>query len=89
MPKLSSSKLIVRKSSAIKIDSDVVFEGKNYVDIRYMYKDKASGEFKPTRKGVMISHTEFRAIAKFFEELNADENHGSRMRKIRKAEKEV
>lgn len=80
---------IPRGSGAVQINAKASFEGKEYVDVRFMYTDKASKELKPTRKGIMLTHSEFRALAKFFNELNEDPKHGPRMRKIRKQEKET
>ena len=78
-------KTFARKGGAVKIDTTVKFNGKDFVDIRYYYDDK--GTLKPTQKGVMLTHTEFRMLANFFNSLNEDAVHGKRMRSIRKLEK--
>ena len=78
-------KTLARKGGAVKIDTTVKFNGKDFVDVRYYYDDK--GELKPTQKGVMLTHTEFRILANLFNSLNEDAVHGKRMRKIRKLEK--
>jgi len=31
------------------------FGGREYVDIRIFYKDEATGEYKPTKKGVTLA----------------------------------
>lgn len=79
---------IPRGSGAVQINTKASFEGKDYVDVRFMYKDKASGELKPTRKGVMLSHTEFKKLANFFTELSDDPVQNKRLRKLRLKEKE-
>lgn len=91
MPKQSieTTKTLKRKSGAVVINAEAEFGGKQYVDIRFFYEDKATKELKPTAKGVMLTHTEFRKIAKYFEELDADPVQGKRMKKNRLAEKEA
>lgn len=78
-------KTLSRKGGALKIDTTVKFNDKDFVDIRYYYDDK--GTLKPTQKGIMLTHTEFRILANLFNSLNEDAVHGKRMRNIRKLEK--
>jgi len=35
------------------------FNGKEYVDVRFWYKDKETEEMKPTKKGCMMRPSEF------------------------------
>lgn len=58
---MAKSKAVELPSFIInKTDSGMVkvqvneYKGKMLVDIRYYYKDKASGEYKPTPKGTSI-----------------------------------
>lgn len=78
-------KTIKRKVGVVKIDTTVKFYDHDFVDIRYYYEDK--GTLKPSQKGIMLTHTEFRILANLFNSLNEDAVHGKRMRKIRKLEK--
>ena len=42
------------------------YKGRLMVDIRQMYKDDDSGEWKYGKKGISLSQSEFREMAKIF-----------------------
>lgn len=80
-------KVLRRNSGGVSIDTTVEFNGKPYVDIRYMYSPKGSDDLLPTRKGIMLTHTEFRAIAKMYEAMQQDEKIAAKHKKFRLQEK--
>jgi len=66
-PKLDLSELttFVKKSDSGRVVLSVQeYGGKHYVDIRHYYKDKASGEWKPTKKGTTIPLEKGQKVAK-------------------------
>ena len=65
-------KVLKRKKGAVVI-SETEFNGKHYVDIRYNYEDKESGELKPTKKGVALSYREFIKLFRLIKECKTDE----------------
>ena len=48
-----------RKKFRVVLDN---YEGRNLLNIRYWYKDKSSGEFKPTRQGITITASNYLAF---------------------------
>ena len=80
-------KVMRRKSGGVSVDTTVEFNGKQYVDIRYMYSPKGSDDLLPTRKGIMLTHTEFRNIAKMYEAIQKDEKLAAKHKKYRLREK--
>ena len=79
--------VIPRGNSAISIDTEVEFNGKNYVDIRFMYQDKTTKELKPSPKGVMLTPCEFKKLYEYMFALQEDEGQRKRLLKLRKKEK--
>jgi hypothetical protein len=65
-------KVFKRKGGAI-ILKETEFQGKHYVDIRYHYEDKDSGDLKPTQKGVSLTYREFVKLFRAIKEFKADE----------------
>ena len=48
-----------RKKFRVMLDN---YEGRNVLNIRYWYKDRSTGEFKPTRQGITITATNYLAF---------------------------
>lgn len=48
-----------RKKFRVVLDN---YEGRNLLNIRYWYKDRGTGEFKPTRQGITITATNYLAF---------------------------
>ena len=48
-----------RKKFRVMLDN---YEGQNLLNLRYWYKDKSTGEFKPTRQGITITATNYLAF---------------------------
>lgn len=71
-----------RKKFRVILDN---FEGRNILNIRYWYKDKVSGEFKPTRQGITITASNYLAfksvISLHDEEVINHLNSGSQINK--------
>ena len=65
-------KVMKRKGGAVII-KETEFQGKHYVDIRYHYEDKTSGDLKPTQKGVSLTYREFVKLFRFIKECKNDE----------------
>ena len=65
-------KVLKRKKGAVVI-SETEFNGKHYVDIRYNYEDKESGELKPTRKGISLTYKEFAKLSKVIKAFRDDD----------------
>ena len=79
--------IIPRGNSAISIDTEVEFNGKNYIDIRFMYQDKTTKELKPTTKGVMLTPCEFKKLYEYMLSLQEDKVQRKRLLNLRKTEK--
>lgn len=65
-------KVLKRKGGAIII-KETEFKDRHYIDIRYHYEDKESGELKPTKKGVALSYREFIKLFRLIKECKTDE----------------
>ena len=67
-----------RKKFRVMLDN---YEGRNLLNLRYWYKDKQTGEFKPTRQGITITATNYLAfksvVALHDEEVISHLNQGS------------
>ena len=67
-----------RKKFRVVLDN---FEGRNVLNIRYWYKDKSAGEYKPTRQGITITATNYLAfksvISQYDGEVISHLNSGS------------
>ena len=67
-----------RKKFRVMLDN---YEGRNLLNLRYWYKDKSTGEFKPTRQGITITATNYLAfksvVAMHDEEVTQHLNQGS------------
>lgn len=67
-----------RKKFRVMLDN---YEGRNLLNLRYWYKDKQTGEFKPTKQGITITATNYLAfksvVALHDEEVINHLNQGS------------
>ena len=42
------------------------YEGYRFIDVRIYYMDKETGEYKPTRKGIVLCQTMFRKLLRVY-----------------------